>query len=278
MNEIICGDAFSLIKEVEDGSVDLILSSPPYGIGKSYETRFATIGDYAEAMLPILADLVRVIKPGGIIAWQVGQRIESDDVINLSEVYLPEFRRLGMKLVNRLIWEFHDNKPFAGTHYRRLTTSHEEVLILHKPGNEYTFNLDTVRVPQTYPTKVCYRSSRRGVITCNPKGKNPGDVWSIHTLHFNSPEKLDHPAQYPEDLCEGLIGLLTNPGDVVADPFAGVGTTLFVAKRMGRKFLGFEKDRHYCDEAELRLRGFDPKGQMHMFLSEGEKNEEKESR
>lgn len=267
MNEVICGDAFQLIKQVESGSVDLVLTSPPYGIGKSYEKRCDSMEEYSEMMLPIVPEVIRVLKPGGVIAWQVGQRLEADNVINLSEVYLPEFRRLGMKMINRLIWEFHDNKPFAGTHYQRLTTCHEEVLILYKPGADYSFDLDSVRVPQTYPTKVCYRSSRRGVITCNPKGKNPGDVWDIHTLHFNSPEKLDHPAQYPEKLCEGLIGLLSKQGDVVLDPFAGTGTTLYVAKAMGRRFIGFEKEAHYCDESRIRLQGFDPKGQSHLFLT-----------
>lgn len=263
-NRIYNGDAFNLVKEIKVGSVDLVLTSPPYGIGKAYETRSSYVEDYIESMKPIIAPLVATIRPGGYLVWQVGTRIEGDNIYPLSEFYLPLFREAGLKLVNELIWEFQDNKPFAGSHYRRLTQSHETALIFRKDG-ESTFNLDAVRVPQKYPRKKGYRRKNRGVFACNPLGKNPGDVWDIHTLHFNSPERWDHPAQFPEELCRRLILLLTNPGDLVLDPFAGVATTLKVAKDLGRMFLGFEKEPHYYNQAVLRLNDVSPKGQLSLW-------------
>lgn len=262
---LIKGDSFKIVPTIKAESVDMVLTSPPYGIGKSYETRSPSINEYIESMKPIIKPLVATIKRGGYLVWQVGTRIEKDNIYPLSEFYSPLFRSEGLLLVNELIWEFQDNKPFAGSHYNRLTQSHETVLIFVKQGGSPTFNLDDVRIPQKYPRKKGYRRKNRGVFTCNPLGKNPGDVWNIHTLHFNSPEKWDHPAQFPEELCERLIKLLTNKGDTVLDPFMGVGTTCFVSEILGRKTIGIEIMDKYFIQAKRRLEGEMPNGQLSLI-------------
>jgi adenine-specific DNA-methyltransferase len=266
------GDCLDLLKKVNKESVDLVLTSPPYGIGKEYEKRSQTIGDYIEMMAPVVSPIVATIRKGGYLCWEVGTRTEKNDCFPLSECYLPLFRKAGLVLVNELIWYFEDNRPFGGTHYQRLTQSHETILMMKKPGAYSIFNLDAVRVPQKYPLKKSYKKKNYGTFTCNPLGKNPGDVWNIHTIHYNSPEKWDHPAQYPEELCRRIILLLTNEKGVVMDPFMGVGTTCFVAEKLGRKAIGFEINKKYFDEATLRMNGYTPKdkekqseGQLTLF-------------
>jgi len=131
-------------------------------------------------------------------------------------------------------------------------------------SERYRFNLTgNVMVPQKDPTKV-YHVFRKGlpvVKTAVPEGIDPGDVWDI-PFGSKSRERLDHPAQYPEALCRRCIDCFTDPGDLVLDPFAGVGTTLKVAKDLGRKYLGFEKEPHYFNQAVERLNGIDRKGQL----------------
>jgi len=121
------------------------------------------------------------------------------------------------------------------------------------PGKDYVFNLDPVRVPQKYPGKKHFKGPKAGEYSCNPLGKNPGDVWDIPNVKSNHVEKTEHPCQFPTELTDRLVLSMTNPGDWVFDPFLGTGTTIASAVRHGRRRAGAEIVGRYVDIARERI-------------------------
>jgi adenine-specific DNA-methyltransferase len=121
-------------------------------------------------------------------------------------------------------------------------------------SENYTFDLDPVRVPQKYPGKKFFKGPRAGEYSCNPLGKNPGDVWAIPNVKNNHVEKTVHPCQFPVELVERFVLSLTSPGDWVIDPFSGVGTTVAAAVRQGRRGGGSEMLAEYDEIARRRVR------------------------
>ena len=156
---------------------------------------------------------------------------------------------MGYKLVNRIIWTFghgfHATKRLSGRH---------EVILWYVKGNEYTFNLDGMRRPSKYPRKTYYRGPKKGQISSNIKGKNASDLWDdIPHVVGNHVEKTDHPCQFPIALPLRLIRGLTNKGDVVFDPYMGVGSAGAAALMEDRKFIGAEIDTNYVKTAKKRM-------------------------
>jgi adenine-specific DNA-methyltransferase len=115
------------------------------------------------------------------------------------------------------------------------------------------FNLDRVRVPQKYPGKKHFKGPKAGQYSCNPLGKNPGDLWVIPNVKSNHIEKTQHPCQFPVELIERLVLSLTNEGDWILDPFMGTGTTLIAAIRHGRRGVGAEIVPDYVQLARERI-------------------------
>lgn len=115
------------------------------------------------------------------------------------------------------------------------------------------FNLDPIRVPQKYPGKKQYKGPRAGEYSCNPLGKNPGDVWLIPNVKCNHVEKTEHPCQFPVELIERLVLALTDPGDLIVDPYLGTGTTAVAAIRHGRRAAGAEIVPRYVELARDRI-------------------------
>lgn len=143
------------------------------------------------------------------------------------------------------------------------------VILWFTKSDSYTFNLDDVRIPSKYPGKKYFKGSKRGELSGNPKGKNPEDVWQmtvdrliddwdaliwdVPNVKSNHPEKLNHPCQYPVELAERCVLALTDKGDTVYDPFAGVGSTLVAALKNERKALGSERVKEYVDAGNERI-------------------------
>lgn len=154
-----------------------------------------------------------------------------------------------MKLRNRIIWHFehglHCSKRFSGRY---------ETINWFTKKDNYTFNIDPVRVPQKYPAKKYYKGPNAGKYSCNPLGKNPGDVWNIPNVKSNHIEKTDHPCQFPVALIERLVLAMTDKGDTVFDPFLGTGTSIIAAVRHDRKGIGSELIKKYVDIAINRIR------------------------
>jgi adenine-specific DNA-methyltransferase len=121
-------------------------------------------------------------------------------------------------------------------------------------SDEYVFNLDAVRIPQKYPGKKHFKGPKAGQYSCNPLGKNPGDLWVIPNVKNNHVEKTEHPCQFPVGLIERLVLSLTNEEDWVLDPFLGTGTTVIAAVRHGRRGVGAETVPKYFQLAQERIR------------------------
>lgn len=247
---------------------DLVVTSPPYNIGKSYETR-TDLDVYLEWQTSIIDQLVPRLRDGGSICWQVGNFVHDGAVIPLDIEFDPIFRkRHGMRLRNRIIWHYRH-----GLHSRRRFSGRYEVVMWYtKNTKDYTFNLDPVRIPSRYPGKRHSKGPKAGTLSGNPKGKNPEDVWDVpeneHGEYILEPdvnywdipnvksghvEKTEHPCQFPVALVERLVIALTNKGDLVFDPFAGVGSAGVAAALHGRRFWGCEILEEYVETSLTRV-------------------------
>lgn len=234
MNTLKQIDCLIGLQHLPKGSVDLIVTSPPYNIGKSYETRLE-LSKYLSWQREVILACGKVLKPGGSIAYQVGNFIEKGGVYPLDCLLFNYFLEAGLTPRNRIVWHFEH-----GLHCKkRLSGRHETVLWFTK-GENYTFNLDDIRVPQKYPGKKHYKGPKKGLLSGNPLGKNPGDVWIIPNVKHNHPEKTEHECQFPLDLIRPLIKALSKPEELVLDPFMGSGTVAVAAVELNRSYLGFE--------------------------------------
>ncbi|MBL7164531.1 MAG: site-specific DNA-methyltransferase [Anaerolineales bacterium] len=253
------GDVNDLLAAIPDKSIKLIITSPPYNLGKEYENRVG-VEKYLDLQSIIIEKLYRVLSDDGSICWQVGNFVEDGEVYPLDILYYPIFKSLGLSLRNRVVWRFghglHASKRFSGRY---------ETLLWFSKTDDYTFNLDDVRVPSKYPGKRHYKGPNKGKLSGNPLGKNPSDVWEIlaedwetcwwdiPNVKSNHPEKTDHPCQFPIALVERCVLALTDENDWVFDPYAGVGSSLIASVMHKRKALGSEKEKEYLDIARQRL-------------------------
>lgn len=253
------GDVRDLLKQIPDNSIHLVITSPPYNLGKDYESR-TEIEKYLDAQTEIISELHRVLNETGSICWQVGNFVDNGEVVPLDIMYYGIFKKLGMKLRNRIIWKFghglHASKRFSGRY---------EAILWFSKSDKYTFNLDNVRVPSKYPGKRHFKGEKKGQLSGNPLGKNPSDVWDIvlqdweeeiwdiPNVKANHPEKTEHPCQYPIELVERCVLALTNEGDWVFDPFAGVGSSLIAAIKNNRRAIGSDKEEEYVTLARERI-------------------------
>ncbi len=240
------GDCADFISGIPDQAIQLIVTSPPYNLGKSYEKR-VHLSRYLEWQEQVIADCVRVLADGGSICWQVGNFITHGEVVPLDIVLYPLFVKHGLKLRNRIVWHFEHGLHCS----KRLSGRHETILWFTK-SDEYHFDLNPVRVPQKYPGKRHFKGPKTGQLSGNPLGKNPGDVWVFPNVKNNHVEKTSHPCQFPVELVDRLVLSLTRPGDWVFDPFLGAGTTVASAVMRGRKGCGSEKMPEYAEVARQR--------------------------
>jgi len=253
------GDSLSILKTYEKGKFDLIITSPPYNVGKSYETK-TSIEDYLTTQEEIIKELVRVMSNKGSICWQVGNYVNKGEIFPLDIYYYQIFKKLGLKLRNRIIWHFGH-----GLHAQHRFSGRYETILWFTKSDNYIFNLDDVRVPSKYPGKRHFKGPKKGQLSGNPKGKNPSDIWqivvndwenelwNIPNVKSNHPEKTGHPCQYPIELVERCILALTNENSWVLDPFSGVGSAIIAAIKNERNAIGIDKETEYCEIAEKRI-------------------------
>lgn len=256
------GDVREFVTTIPDNTANLIITSPPYNLGKDYEDR-VSIEKYLETQTEVIAQLYRVLRDDGSLCWQVGNFVENGEVYPLDILYYGIFKKLGLFLRNRIVWYFghglHASKRFSGRY---------ETILWFTKSDKYIFNLDAVRVPSKYPGKRHFKGPNKGKLSGNPLGKNPSDVWEILTQEWeealwdipnvkaNHPEKTVHPCQYPVELVERCVLALTNEGDWVFDPYAGVGTSLIAAIMHSRRAMGSEKETAYIEVARGRLNAY----------------------
>ncbi len=257
--EMICADAMEYLPKLESNRFDLVITSPPYNIGKEYEKK-KSIEKYLAEIEQIIVECVRLVSDQGSICWQVGNYVDKGEVYPLDIFYYPLFKRYGLQLRNRIIWSFghglHASNRFSGRY---------ETILWFTKSENYIFNLDEVRIPAKYPGKRHFKGPKKGQLSGNPKGKNPSDVWEIvaedwereiweiPNVKSNHPEKTNHPCQYPVELIERCVLALTNECSHVLDPFAGVGSTLLACLKNNRHSIGVEKEVTYVKMAQSRI-------------------------
>lgn len=253
------GDSQTFLKTIPDGAISLVVTSPPYNIGKVYE-RKQDIKAYLSEHRAVIRELVRILDQRGSICWQTGNYVDEGEVFPLDIFYYDIFKEYGLKLRNRIIWHFehglHASKRFSGRY---------ETILWFTKGDDYTFNLDPVRVPSKYPGKRHFKGPNKGQLSGNPLGKNPSDlweflleewetcIWEIPNVKANHIEKTNHPCQFPVELVERCVLALTKENDRVLDPYCGVGSTLIAALMHDRKAIGVDKEQEYVSMSRERI-------------------------
>ncbi len=253
------GEVNSLLQTIPEDSIRLIITSPPYNLGKAYEDR-VSIYEYLETQKQTIRQLARVLAEDGSLCWQVGNFVQAGEVIPLDILYYPLFAELGLKLRNRIVWHFEH-----GLHASRRFSGRYETLLWFTKSDKYVFNLDSVRVPSKYPGKRHFKGPNKGKPSGNPLGKNPSDVWEllaqewddafweIPNVKANHPEKTIHPCQFPVELVERCVLALTEENDWVFDPYAGAGSSLIAALKQQRRAMGAEKESAYVKLIRERI-------------------------
>ncbi|MDR3487456.1 MAG: site-specific DNA-methyltransferase [Bradyrhizobium sp.] len=245
------GDCRQLLADLPDASVSLIVSSPPYFMGKEYD-RSARAEDFEKEHTELAPKLTRVLRPGGSLCWQTGTHSTNGAIVPLDYLAYAAFSKdPSLVLRNRIIWHFEH-----GMHARKRFSGRHETVLWFTKGDDYTFDLDAVRVPQKYPGKKHYKGPQKGEISGHPSGKNPGDMWAVPNVKAKHREKTAHPCQFPIAIPQRLIRALTKPGDLVLDPFAGVASSGIAAALEGRKFIGCEIEPKYAEIGLQRYRDF----------------------
>jgi len=236
-------DMFEGIARLPDGSVDLIVADPPYGLGKDYGNDSDLLSGQAyldwserwmDAVVPKLA-------PKGTLylfcTWQYSP-----------ELFVMLKRRLTM--INEIIWD--RRVPSMGGTTRKYSSVHDNIGFFGK-ARDYYFDLDPVRIPYDPETKKARSRPRFEGKKWLEVGYNPKDLWSISRIHRQDPERADHPTQKPLEIVERMVLSSCPPGGLVLDPFAGSGTTAVACLRHGRRFAGFEINPDYVRVAHKRI-------------------------
>ena len=245
---IACEDNLAFMARLRDELIKLVVTSPPYNLGKDYEVR-TSLSDYLKAQERVISECVRVLHPQGSICWQTGNYVHNGEIVPLDAVLYPVFLSHGLKLRNRIVWRFGH-----GLHSTKRLSGRYETISWWTKGDDYTWNLDEIRVPAKYPGKRHFKGPNIGKLSGNPKGKNPSDVWEFPNVKNNHPEKTIHPCQFPVELVERLVLSMTNEGDAVFDPYMGVGSSLIAALMHSRDAYGCDIVPEYVDIAEQRIR------------------------
>ena len=238
---VICGDAIEELKKFPDKSVKLIVTDPPYNLSKNYGISQDNLNfeDYLNFSRKWIAEAVRVLTDDGSIYVFMGMRY-------ISYIFMILEQEFKLNFNSWITWFY--TQGIGKT--RGFSPRHEDILFFTKDKKNFTFNLDSVRVPQKF-----YRSVN------NMRGANPGNVWEFSHTHYCNKNRKNHPTQKPEALFERIILVSSNENDLILDPFAGSGTSLRVCQQINRKCIGIEINPDYVEMIQQRLsepfKGFD---------------------
>jgi site-specific DNA-methyltransferase (adenine-specific) len=259
VDQILTGDCLELLAGLPEASVDLAFADPPFNIGYEYDTyddRRAK-ADYLAWTEKWLAGVRRLLKPAGSFYVAIGDEYAAEIKVRLDE--------LGLTMRNWIVWHY----TFGVSCTKKFNRSHAHIFYYVVDAGRYTFNADEVRVPSARQTTYADRRA-------DPRGKLPDDTWVLRPqederfFHADTDtwyvarvcgtfkERTGHPCQMPEALLERIIRVSSMPGDLVLDPFAGSGTTLAAAKRLGRHYLGMELSTDYAERVRQRLENVTP--------------------
>lgn len=243
-------DCVQALKRLPPNLIDLTVTSPPYNIGKEYETRVG-VDRYVAWCEEWIQGIESVSKAESAFWLNLGY-LELPGKAKCLPISYLLWEKIPFFLQQEVVWNY-----AAGVAARNYFSPRNEKFLWYvKNENRFTFNLDEVRDPNVkYPNQ-----KKNGKLKCNPLGKNPTDVWQFPKVTSGtqraSPERTAHPAQFPVAVIDRIVRACSNPGDVVLDPFMGSGTTAEVALSTSRFVLGFELEPKYVDITAKRLKNF----------------------
>ena len=257
-DDVITGDCLDVFDSLPEGCADLVFADPPFNIGYEYDVYNDRRGkkDYLAWTDRWLAAVMRILSPKGSFFLAIGDEFAAEHKVRLDA--------LGLTLRNWIVWHY----TFGVNCSKKFNRSHAHIFYYVRDPKNYTFNTDGIRVPSARMTTYADRRA-------NPVGKLPDDTWVLRPQecedHFRTDqdtwfvsrvcgtfhERTEHPCQMPEAVLERIIRVASNPWDLVIDPFAGSGTTLAVAKKLDRRFLGVELSDKYADGVRKRLQLID---------------------
>ncbi len=242
---VVHGDALDLLGAVVgDTEVNLIFADPPYNIGKwfsSFRDRWESDDAYAEWCARWLDLCIRKLAPGGTLYVMT-----STQAMPHIDLYL----RSRLAILSRIVWVYDSFGVQARKYFGSL---YEPILHVVKDPDHYTFNSDAITVEAKTGGVRKLIDYRKPVPAVYNDMKVPGNVWLFPRVRYRMDEYEEHPSQKPEVLLERIVLASSNPGDLVLDPFAGTFTTGAVAKRLGRRFIGIEREREYVKIGLRRL-------------------------
>lgn len=247
MNKIIQGDCLEKLKELENNSVDLTVTSPPYDNLRTYN-------GYTFNFEGIAKELYRVTKQGGVVVWVVGDATINGSETGTSFKQALCFKEMGFNLHDTMIYEKGNPIPNNSNRY---TPSFEYMFVLSK-GNPKVFN--PIKVQSKYAGKKASRtiisiSGKRSHQSLKGFYGNTKKLSNIFTYNIGTRanDDIKHPAKFPEQLANDHILSWSNEGDTVLDPMAGSGTTLKMAKKNNRNYIGIEISPEYIEIINKRL-------------------------
>lgn len=255
IDSTVKSDVLDFLDGLPNDAVQLILTSCPYNMGKSYGScpgadrlRFTYFHGF---LMQVISECARILTPGGTLFLNLGStRDWQGNLMPLDILLFESTRTAGLTFQSRIVWTI----PHGLTPKRRLSERHETVLVCSK-GEQQTFNPTAARVPQKEPHKRAFKGPRKGQLSGHPLGAHPSNVWHIPNVgHNHSDRKFltgSHPAPMPVAMAKRGILLYTMPGDLVCDPFSGSGTTNLASIESGRAFVG--ADLFYEDDRAARL-------------------------
>lgn len=254
---VITGDCIAQMQKLPEGSIDLAFADPPFNIGYKYDVYDdrRSVDEYLDWSEAWMKEVHRVLKETGSFWLAIGDEFAA-------ELKVLATRNLGFHCRNWVVWYY-----TFGVHCKsKFTRSHAHIFYFTKDAKKFTFNDTPIRVPSA--RMLVYGDKR-----ANPKGRVPDDTWILRPQDipesFSSEEDTwyfprvagtfkeragFHGCQMPEQLLGRIIRCCSHEEDVVMDPFAGSGSTLITAKKLGRRFLGFELSPDYTKQVKERLK------------------------
>ena len=249
VDQIYHADTFDLLPQIDNESIDLVICDGPYGVTGNQWDRINSIQEFNLQIIKLFSEKMK----DGAALYLFGK----PDCIDFIDY------RSFLNLRSKIVWYQPSRLAQGRINY---TNNYDVICYFIKGERPKTFNLDEIRVAQLVELEHRLRCERVPSVTngkfgktkFNDEGKNPGDVWGdIKQLTYKSKELVSRDVlntiQKPEKLIERLVKASSDEGDLVLDPFAGVGTGPVVCSRLGRRFIGIEKERHFVDAANARL-------------------------
>jgi adenine-specific DNA-methyltransferase len=239
MYKLYCDDSLEILKDITDKSIDCIITSPPYNIGKDYQVSSDTKDNYIQWITQYLKEFSRVSK----CLWiNLGYRkLEYGNIPIMFQIW----DKVDMFLMQHITWEYDAGMAYT----KRFSHRSEDWLWYVDNPKHYIFNTDNVRDINLQRGAFDKRN--------NPLGKLPGTVWFYNRVPGNSKERFDHPTQYPLLMIERIVKACTNINDTILDPFMGSGTTGIAALKHQRKFIGIDNNPYYYNMSLDRLNNLD---------------------